>query len=132
MEFFTQTAFALAVIGFILSIKDRRGKRGVVLFVLSVIFLTAYIAPYLYLFFTGKLNWIKTVSLITVIFFSILSIWHYASLKWLLWSYYLFCTCDSDRPDLIDGYRYQKLLLNTDLDWKGTQPCCLECINCMD
>lgn len=81
MEFFTQTAFALAVIGFILSIKDRRGKRGVVLFVLSVIFLTAYIAPYLYLFFTGKLNWIKTVSLITVIFFSILSIWHYASLK---------------------------------------------------
>ena len=36
MKFFTQTAFALAVIGFILSIKDSRKKQNIVLFVISI------------------------------------------------------------------------------------------------
>ena len=51
MKFFTQTAFALAVIGFILSIKDSRKKQNIVLFVISIILLMAYTVPYLYLLF---------------------------------------------------------------------------------
>ena len=51
MEFFTQTAFVLGVIGFIFSIKDRRKKRNIVLFVLSIILVMAYTVAYLYLLF---------------------------------------------------------------------------------
>lgn len=81
MKFFTQTAFALAVIGFILSIKDCRKKQNIVLFVISIILLTAYTVPYLYLLFKGELNWMKTAALIGVICFSIIFIRHYSTLK---------------------------------------------------
>lgn len=81
MEFFTQTAFVLAVIGFIFGIKDRRKKQNIVLFVISIIFLMAYTVPYLYLLFKGELNWMKTAALIAVICFSIISISHYSTLK---------------------------------------------------
>lgn len=81
MKFFTQTAFALAVIGFILSIKDSRKKQNIVLFVISIILLMAYTVPYLYLLFKGELNWMKTAALIVVICFSIISIRHYSTLK---------------------------------------------------
>ena len=81
MRFFTQTAFALTVIGFILSIKDCRNKQNIVLFVISIILLMAYTVPYLYLLFKGELNWMKTAALIVVICFSIISIRHYSTLK---------------------------------------------------
>ena len=81
MKFFTQTAFALAVIGFILSIKDCRKKQNIVLFVISIILLMAYTVPYLYLLFKGELNWMKTAALIVVICFSIISIRRYSTLK---------------------------------------------------
>ena len=81
MKFFTQTAFALAVIGFILSIKDSRKKQNIVLFVISIILLMAYTVPYLYLLFKGELNWMKTVALIAVICFSIISIRYFSTGK---------------------------------------------------
>ena len=81
MKFITQTAFALAVLGFILSIKDSRKKQNIVLFVISIILLMAYTVPYLYLLFKGELNWMKTAALIVVICFSIISIRHYSTLK---------------------------------------------------
>ena len=80
MEFLTQTIFAFAVIGYIYSIKDHKKKSSIILFILSLICLTAYIGAYLYLLFTKELNWIKTLALIVVICFSILSIKHYFSL----------------------------------------------------
>ena len=81
MKFFTQTAFALAVIGVIWSIQDSRKKQNIVLFVISIILLMAYTVPYLYLLFKGELNWMKTAALIVVICFSIISIRHYSTLK---------------------------------------------------
>ena len=80
MEFLTQTIFAFAVLGYIYSIKDHKKRWSIVLFILSIICLTAYIGPYLYLLFMGELNWIKTLALLSVICFSILSIKHYSSL----------------------------------------------------
>ena len=81
MEFFTQTAFVLGAIGFIFSIKDRRKKRNIVLFVLSIILVMAYMVAYLYLLFKGELNWMKTVALIAVICFSIISIRYFSTGK---------------------------------------------------
>ena len=81
MEFFTQTAFVLGVIGFIFSIKDRRKKRNIVLFVLSIILVMAYTVAYLYLLFKGELNWMKKVALIAVICFSIISIRYFSTGK---------------------------------------------------
>ena len=81
MEFFTQTAFAFAVIGYIYSIKDYRKRSNIILFLFSIICLVAYEVTYLYLLFMGQLNWVKTVALISLICFSIFSVKHYSSLS---------------------------------------------------
>lgn len=80
MEFLTQTAFMFAILGYIYSIKDRKNKMIRVSFVLSLICLSTYIVAYLYLFFIGKLNWIKAIALLSVICCSLISIRHYICL----------------------------------------------------
>lgn len=81
MEFVTQTVFAFALIGYVFGLKDCRKRLNIILLILSIICLTAYVVAYLYLLFRGELNWIKTIVLISVICFSVLSIMHYVSLK---------------------------------------------------
>lgn len=80
MEFFTQTAFAFAVIGYIFCINERKKGFSTAVFIFSMICLAAYIIPYLYLLSKGALDWFKIVMLAAVIIFSGFAIKYYLSL----------------------------------------------------
>lgn len=80
MEFITQTAFAFAVIGYIFCLNERKKWLNVAVFVFSILCLSTYIIAYVYLLLKGDLDWLKTVALISVVFFTVLAVKHYMSL----------------------------------------------------